>query len=146
MAATTVDEYLDQLAPEARDQAAPVVALVRERIPAGYEEALAHGMPTWQVPLADHPDTYNGEPLAYLSLAARKSGISLYLVGVYVDPEREKQLRDGFGAAGKKVDLGKSCLRFKRTADLDADTLGDVIAALSPTEFIARHEAGRARG
>lgn len=123
-----------------------VAELVRTSLADGYEETVAHGMATWQVPLATYPDTYNGEPLAYVSLAARKTGIALYLVGVYVDPAVEERLRDGFAAAGKKLDLGKSCLRFKRYDDLDVPTLAAVLGAHTPAEFVAAHEASRAAG
>ena len=144
-APSTVDDYVAALPDKLRKVAGPVVELLRSRMPAGYEEAVNHGMPTWQVPLSTQPTTYNGEPLGYVSLAARASGCSLYLVGVYVDAGQERRLREGFAAAGKRIDLGKSCLRFKRVEDLDLDTLGDVVAGTSPAEFVARHGQARAR-
>jgi hypothetical protein len=143
-AAATVDEYLASLPEERRAVVAAVRDLVRRHLPAGYEEGIASGMIGWGVPLARYPDTYNGQPLAYAALAAQKAGYSLYLMDAYVDPARAAELQAAFAQAGLKLDMGKSCLRFKRLADLPLDALGAFIAGRPVDAYIAQYEASRA--
>ncbi len=100
-------------------------------------------MPCWSVPLETYPDTYNGQPLCYAALAAQKNHFALYLMSVYGDPGEAKRLKEGFAKAGKKLDMGKSCVRFRRLEDLPLEVIGEIIAATSPDAFIARCEAAR---
>ena len=142
-AATSVPDYLASLPPERRAVVSAVRDAVRRRMPAGYEEALAWGAITWQVPLSRYPDTYNGQPLCYVSLAAQKGHYALYLMSAYMNPAHEQRLRDGFARAGLKLDMGKSCVRFKRLDDVELGVIGDLIAAATPEDFIARYEESR---
>lgn len=142
-AAATVEEYLDELP---KDRAAVVSAvrdLVNASLPAGYEEGMLYGMITWMVPLDVYPDTYNRKPLAYVSLAAQKHHYALYLMGVYADSEEEARFREQWSARGTKLDMGKSCLRFRTTADLQEDLVAEVIAAVPMEEHIARAKAAQ---
>ena len=136
-AAATVADYLDSLDPGRRAEIAAVRDLVNARLPAGYAEVMAHGMIGWVIPLADFPDTYNKQPLVYAALAAQKNANSLYLNCVYASPGRVERLREAWTAAGKALDMGKSCIRFKCASDLALDVVGDEIAATAPAEFIA---------
>jgi hypothetical protein len=144
--AATAEAYLAEL-PEARRA---VVAAVRETIlrnlPDGYEESMAWGMLSYGIPLTRYPDTYNRQPLVYVGLAAHKNAYSLYLTCVYVDAAQEQRLRDGFAAAGRKLDMGKSCLRFKRLEDLPLEVIGESVASTPPERLISLHEASRAGG
>src|SRR5688500_12680067 len=97
------------------------------------------------VPLSTYPDTYNGQPLMCAALAAQKSHFALYLMCAYMDPALEAKLKNGFAAAGKRLDMGKSCLRFKRLDDLALDTIGEVIASVPPERLIEQYEASRQR-
>ncbi len=141
----TVDEYVTRLEPDRQAVLAPVVELVRSALQPGFEEALAHGMPTWSVPLARLPQTYNGEPLMYAGVAAQKRHSSLYLMGLYADPgsDRSEEFRRRWTASGRRLDLGKSCLRFRTLADLDVDLLRETLGALSVDEFVALYERSR---
>ena len=141
--ATTVQEYLAELPPERRKVVSAVRRLVRRHLPKGYEEKMGWGMICWQVPLKKYPDTYNGQPLGYAALAAQKNGYSLYLMGAYVDGTKNP-LAAAYTAAGKKLDMGTSCLRFKQLDDLVPDALGTLIASMTPDQYIARCEAARA--
>lgn len=143
--ATTIEAYLAELPPERRIVMEEVRALVLEHLPPGYEETMNWGMISYAIPLSRYPQTYNGKPLSYVGLAAQKRHYALYLMGCYADSEQEQQLRAAFAAAGKKIDMGKSCLRFKKLDDLPRDAVGAAIAALSPDEFIAVYEAARSR-
>ncbi|HEU0015389.1 MAG TPA: DUF1801 domain-containing protein [Longimicrobium sp.] len=143
--AATVEEYLAELPEERRAVVSAVRDVVRRNLPDGFEERMNWGMISYEVPLERYPETYNGQPLGYLALAAQKNNYALYLVCASQDPAIEALLRDEFARAGRKPDLGKSCLRFKRLEDLPLEGIGRVVAATTVDEFIARHEAGRAQ-
>jgi len=143
--ATTVAEYLDELPAERRAVVSAVRDAVRRSLPAGYEEAMRWGMISYEVPLARYPVTYNKQPLAYVALAAQKSFYTLYLMGAYQDSAQERELREAYARAGKKLDFGKSCLRFKRLDDLELPVVERLVASTTPDELIARYEASRAR-
>lgn len=142
-AAATPELYLDELPPERREVVSAVLDVVRRSMPAGFDEGMAWGMITWSVPLSRYPDTYNGQPLAYVSLAAQKQHYALYLMGVFDDGEAEREFRARWESTGRRLDLGKSCLRFRRLADLDLDLVSELVASTSVDEFLSRHERGR---
>lgn len=139
--ASTVEQYLDELPPERREVVSKVRELVRRNLPTGYNETMSWGMISYGLPLSRYRSTYNGQPLAYLSLAAQKNYYALYLMGAYMDPVQAKQLREAFKREGKKMDMGKSCLRFKTLEDLPLDALARLIASTPPEKLIAQYEA-----
>ncbi len=143
--AATVDEYLAELPEDRRAVVSAVRDVVLRNLPAGYTETMSYGMIGYGIPLERYPDTYNKQPLGYAALAAQKNYYALYLLGVYQDSAQERQLREAFAAAGKKLDMGKSCVRFKTLDDLPLDAIGRVIAATPPHAHIAQHEAARAK-
>ena len=143
--ARTVEAYLRELPEDRRGVIAAVRALVNRTLPQGYAETMNWGMISWEIPLARYPDTYNKQPLGYVALAAQKNHYALYLMGVYADPQNEKDLRLAYARAGKKLDLGRCCLRFRKFDDLLAEEVGAVIAFTSVEDFIAHYEASRAR-
>lgn len=136
--AVTVEEYLNELPAERRTVVAAVRQLILDNLPAGYQETISWGMIGYGIPLARYPKTYNGQPLSYIALASHKSYISLYLMSVYGDPQQEAWLKDAFAAAGKKLDMGKSCLHFRKLDDLPLDVIAEVVASTSPDQYIAR--------
>ena len=141
--ATTVQEYLGELDPDRRRVVSTVRQLILDHLPEGYQESINWGMISYEIPLEVYPDTYNGQPLSYVALAAQKRHYAVYLMGVYQNPEQEAQLREAFEQAGKKLDLGKSCLRFKKLEDVPLDVLGEVVASTPPEQFIAQYEQSR---
>jgi len=143
--AATVEEYLQELPEDRREVVSTVRDVILRNLPDGYTETMAWGMITYGIPLERYPTTYNGQPLGYAALAAQKNSYSLYLLGAYMDPEQEEALLEAFRREGKKLDRGKSCVRFKRTADLPLDAIGELIAATTPEQFIARYEASRSQ-
>ena len=143
--AATVEEYLDELPPERREVVSKVRDLVRRNLPTGYNETMSWGMITYGLPLSRYPNTYNGQPLGYVALAAQKNYYALYLLGPYMDSERSQQLADAFKKAGKKMDMGKSCLRFKKLDDLPLEAVGRAIASMPPDELIAHYEQAHAK-
>ena len=142
-APSTIEGYLVGLLPERREVITAVRALVNARLPDGYVEAFNWGMISWEIPLSRYPATHNRQPLALLALAAQKNHYALYLMAISTDAEQA--LRDAYTRAGRKLDLGKSCLRFKRLDDLLQDEVGRVIASTPVETCIAQYEASRAR-
>ncbi|MGZ8379881.1 MAG: DUF1801 domain-containing protein [Gemmatirosa sp.] len=142
-AAATVEAYLAELPEDRRAVVSAARDLVLRHLPAGYQEAMGFGMICYNVPLSDYPDTYNKQPLCYAALAAQKRHYALYLTNVYGDSPEERRLRKAFAARGLKLDMGKSCLRFKKLEDLALDAVGDVVASTPPAAFIARYEESR---
>ena len=140
-AAATVDEYLSELPEERAAVVGHVRDLVNASLPPGYVEGMLYGMITWMVPLDVYPDTYNRKPLAYVSLAAQKNYYSLYLMGVYADSDEEATLRERWAARGTRLDMGRSCLRFRAIADLHEDLVAEVVAAVPMDEHIANARA-----
>jgi hypothetical protein len=141
--AATVPEYLAELPEERRPSIEAVRAVILEHLPRGYEEVMQHGMISYVVPLSRYPDTYNKQPLAMASLANQKRYMALYLMGVYAD-DGESWFQQHWRATGKKLDMGKSCVRFKRLDDVALDVVGAAIARTSVDEFIEQYERSRA--
>ena len=141
--ATTPAEYLADLPPERAEVVAVVRDLILENLPEGYEESMNWGMLSYEIPLSRYPRTYNGQPLAYAALAAQKNYYAVYLTAAYADDAALARLRDGFARAGKKLDMGKSCLRFRKLDDLPLDVIADSIASTTPEEYIANYEAAK---
>jgi len=144
-AARSVEEYLAQLPEDRRAVVAAVRDVVLRHLPAGYQERVGWGMISYDVPLERFPNTYNGQPLCYAAIAAQKHHYALYLLGAYGDPGVAEALRDGFARAGKRLDMGKSCLRFKSLADLPLDVVARTIGAVPPERMMALHEASHSK-
>jgi hypothetical protein len=142
--ADTVEDYLAALPEDRRPAIEAVREVVVANLPDGFEEVVQYGMVSYIVPLDRYPDTYNGLPLAVASLADQKRYLSLYLMGVYGDVGAEAFLREHW-PADKPLDMGKSCVRFRRLDDLPLDLIGQVIARTSVDDFIAAYEQARAR-
>ena len=140
-AAGSADEYLRELPEDRRAVVGAVRELIRMSLPDGYEESVNWGMLTYEIPLARYPETYNGQPVGYVALAAQKNNYALYLMSAYMDAAQEASLADAFAKAGKKLDMGKSCLRFKKLDDLPLDAIGSFIAATPPEKLIELVEA-----
>lgn len=141
--ATTVDDYLAELPDDRRAAIGAVRDVILANLPDGYEEAMRWGMITYEIPLARYPDTYNGQPLQYAALASQKRYMSVYLSGIYADAREESWFADAYRATGKKLDMGKSCVRFKRLDDLPLDVIGQAIARTGVDDYLAAYEASR---
>lgn len=141
--AATIEEYLAELPPERRELVVRMRDLVNQHLPAGYEESMSWGMICWGIPLSRYPDTYNGQPLGYAALGAQKNYYALHLTCLYMDPEQADRFARAFGTAGKKLDMGKGCVRFRAIDDLPLDVVGETIARTSPDEYIALYERAR---
>lgn len=141
--AATVEEYLTELAPDRREQIGAVRNVVLDNLPEGYAESMNWGMISWEIPLDRYPKTYNKQPLMYAALASQKNYMSLYLMCVYVHDGTQTEFERSFKASGKKLNMGKSCVRFKTTDDLPMDLIAYTIASTSVDDYIKSYEAAR---
>ena len=141
--ATTVDEYLAELPDDRRVAIETVRDVIIENLPVGYVEEMNWGMISYSVPLETYPDTYNGQPLLYAALASQKNHMAVYLTGVYADEDRRDDFLSRYRETGKRLDMGKSCVRFRRIDDLPVELIGDTIAAIDVNAFIEVYEASR---
>jgi Domain of unknown function (DU1801) len=141
--AHTPDEYIAALPDGRREAVATVRDVVRRNLPPGFKEGVSYGMIGWYVPLERFPDTYNGQPLGLAALASQKNYMSLYLNNVYGHLEMETWFRERWAASGKKLDMGKSCVRFKRAEDLPLDVIGEAIARTDLETYLARYAEAR---
>jgi hypothetical protein len=117
-----------------------VYDIVAPAIPHGYDESIQFGMVSWSVPLERYPDTYNTLPLSYVALAAQKQYVALYLA---LEPETDAAFRSAWTQSGRRLDMGKSCLRLRKPGDVNAELLRGAVAAASVDDFIAAYERSR---
>jgi hypothetical protein len=130
------EDYLDGLEPERRAAIGAVRRCILASLPDGYEEAMRWGMISYEVPLSILPRTYNKQPLMYAALASQKRYMSLYLTNVYSKPSLTEWFRERYRATGKRLDMGKSCVRFRSLDDLPLDLVADTVAKTPVDEFI----------
>lgn len=141
--ARTPDEYVASLPEDRREAVARVREVVNENLPEGYREGMQYGMIGWYVPLERFSDTYNGQPLGLAALASQKNYMSLYLNSVYGDRDTEAWFRERWAGTGKKLDMGKSCVRFRSVEDLPLDLIGETIRRADVGSFLARYAEAR---
>jgi hypothetical protein len=144
--ATTAREYVAALPEERRAAIEAVRRCVNGSLPRGYREGVGYGMITWSVPLAAYPDTYNGQPLLYAALASQKQYMALYLMCVYGDDSRLRQFRAAFAAAGKRLDMGKSCVRFRSLDELHLPAIAAAIGSVPMRAYVAFAQAAHSPG
>ena len=144
--AATVDEYLTALPEDRREAIAAVRRQILDHLPEGYEEVMRWGMITYEVPLSICPETYNKKPLMYAALASQKNYMAVYLSGIYMDEKARAEFEAAYEAAGKRLDAGKSCVRFRTLDDLPLPLLGQTIASLSVERFVEGYQAVHAKG
>src|SRR5688572_3377204 len=144
--AATVADYLAELPLGRRSEIEAMRNLINQALPSGYVERMNWGMITWEVPLGMSGPTYNGQPLAYAALAAQKNANSLYLNCVYASQERTERLKAAAVAEGGKLDMGKSCIRFKHAEQLPLSHIREEIASTTPEQFVRIYEEARATG
>jgi hypothetical protein len=115
-------------------------------LPTGYEEVMQYGMIGYVVPLSRYPDGYlsrKNEPLLYAALASQKNHMAIYLMNIYCNEKAGIRFKKAYESSGKKLDMGKSCIRFRRLDDLPLDVIGDAIALTPVAEFIRSYEQRR---
>ena len=141
--AQTVQEYLSDLPDDRLEAIESVRDAILDNLPEGFEEAINWGMITYQVPLSRYPDTYNKQPLMLAALASQKNHMAVYLTGVYSNEESRARFTEAYKDTGKRMDMGKSCVRFRKLDDLPVELIGEAIAEFSVDEFIDLTERAR---
>ena len=142
---TTVADYLAKLPPDRRQSIEQVREIILKNLPEGYEEVMNWGMITYQVPLEIYPDTYNKKPLMSAALANQKNHMAVYLTGIYMDEKLNQEFEDSYKKTGKRYDVGKSCVRFRKLDDLPLPLIGESIKAMEMKEFVTRTKGLSAR-
>lgn len=141
--ATTVEKYLSEMPEERRAAIATVRHVILKNLDKEFEEGMQYGMIGYYVPHHVYPAGYHSDPkqpLPFASLASQKDHMSLYLMPIYAGAE-EDSFRSEWAKSGKKLDMGKSCIRFKKLEDLALNVIGDTIRRLSARKWIECYEA-----
>lgn len=140
----TTNNYIDDLRGDKKQSVIKLISIIREFLPKGYEECLNYGMPSWVVPHSIYKKGYHCSPdlpLPFLSLAARKNNIAIYHMGIYAD----KKILDWFVKeypkhAKYKLDMGKSCIRFKKLDDIPYNLIAELCSKMTVKQWISLYE------
>lgn len=141
--ASSVQEYLESLPENRREAIEQVREVILKNLPMGIEETMNWGMISYEVPLEVYPDTYNKKPLMFAALASQKNHMAVYLSGIYCDEALRAKFENDYKASGKKMDMGKSCVRFKKLEHLPLDVIGWAIGAADMETFVLFAKANR---
>ncbi len=142
--ARTVDQYLAELPPDRRAAIQAVRAVILKNLDDGYEEGMQYGMIGYYVPHRVYPPGYHcdpRQPLPFAGLASQKNHMSIYLMCIYGSPQHAAWFRQAWAKTGKKLDMGKSCIRFKKLEDLALEVLGQAIARVPAEQYVAQVES-----
>ncbi|MFN2604252.1 MAG: DUF1801 domain-containing protein [Gemmatimonadaceae bacterium] len=147
MPASTVAEYLAALPADRRAALGAVRKVINDNLPDGYEEGMQFGMIGWYVPLSTYPAGYGENPkvpLPLVALASQKSGMVLHFLCFYGHPTLSTWFVSQYKKSGKKLDMGKGCVRFNKLDHLALDVVARTIARVPVKEHIANYKAARA--
>ena len=142
--ATTVEEYLAALPTDRREALQAIRAVILANLPKGIEEGMQYGNIGYFVPHSVYPPGYHcdpKQPLPFAGLASQKNYISLYLMCIYSDSEHQAWFRAAWEKTGKKLDMGKSCVRCKKIEDVPLKVIGQAIKRIPTKKFIAGYES-----
>jgi len=148
--AATVSDYLASLPPDRRAAIEAVRKAILANLDSDYEEGMQYGMIGYYVPHRVYPAGYHADPkqgLPFAGLASQKNYMSVYLMGLYcgcVDGVSDNALiqwfREAWAKSGKKLNMGKACIRFKKLDDLALDVLGEAIRRLPAKTYVETYE------
>ena len=142
--ATTVEQYMAELPPERQKAMAELRKVIKKNIPKGFREEMSYGMVGYVVPHSKYPAGYHCkpiDPLPFMNFASQKNFIAVYNMGVYADPKLYKWFTDEYAKAGVgKLDMGKSCIRFKKLEKIPYKLIGELASKISPDKWIATYE------
>jgi hypothetical protein len=141
---TTVEEYLSGLPEDRRKAIETVRQVILKNLDRDYEEGIQYGMIGYYVPHRVYPAGYHcdpKQPLGFAGLGSQKNYMSLYLMCTYGDADRALRFREAWAKTGKKLDMGKACLRFKKVEDLALDVIADTIRGMPAKKYVEHCEA-----
>ena len=142
--ATTVDQYLTSLPEDRRTAIAAVREVILKNLDPDYREGMGYGMIGYVVPHSLFPAGYHCDPtkpLAFAGLASQKNHMAIYLMSIYGDKAHAKWFQDAYKKSGKRLDAGKSCIRFKKLEDLALDVIGEAIKRVPAKKYIANYQS-----
>jgi hypothetical protein len=141
--AATVDQYIKELPSDRREAISAIRQVFLKNLNKGFEERMSYGMIGYCVPHSIYPAGYHcdpKQPLPFVAIASQKNAISVYLFCIYADSAEEDRFRKAWAATGKKLDMGKSCVRFKKLEDCALDVLADTLKRITVQTHIAQYE------
>ncbi len=141
---TSVKEYIDALPEDRQKVIKKIRSIIKKNLPKGFKETLSYNMIGWVVPLSKYPDGYHCNPklpLPFMNLASQKNFVALYHMGVYADPKIYKWFVTEYPKhSDRKLDMGKSCVRFKKMDDIPYDLIAELVSKISMEDWIAQYE------
>lgn len=147
--ALTVSEYIEALTGERKVAVEKLRDVIRKNLPEGFREEMNYGMIGYVVPLSLYPEGYLGNkamPLPFMSVASQKNNIAVYHLGLYAEPQLGLWFKDKYETAfGCKLDMGKSCLRFRRMEMIPYNLIGELASKISVLEWIEIYEKSRSK-
>ncbi len=146
--AKTVKEYLAELPADRRAAIQAVRAVIRKNLSKEYKEGMLYGSIAYYVPHSVYPPGYHCDPkipLPFAGLASQKNHMSVSLMCVYEDEGHASWFRKAWVKAGKKLDMGKSCVRFKKIDDVPLEVIGEAVRRVPAKKFIENYESARRR-
>jgi len=142
--AATVDQYIAELPPERQKPINELRKVIKKNLPKGFSEEMSYGMIGYCVPHSLYPAGYHCNPelpLPFMNIASQKNFIAVYHMGVYANPKLLKWFTDEYAKAGVgKLDMGKSCIRFKKPENIPYKLIGELAAKIKPKEWIEMYE------
>lgn len=143
--ASTPEEYISQLPDDRKAVVSKIREVINANLPKGFEEGIGYGMMAYFIPFSIYPSGYHcppKQPLPFMNLASQKNFIALYHSGIYANPELKDWLVAEFPKHCKrKLDMGKSCVRFKKMDDIPYDLIGELVTKMTPGQWIEIYEA-----
>ena len=143
--ANSPEEYINQLPDERQDSFNKLRNTVIKHLPLGFEERMSYGMIGYVVSKSLYPAGYHCDPklpLPFMNIASQKNFIALYHMGIYTDPELLQWFQTEYAQQCKyKLDMGKSCVRFKRMDDIPFDLIAELMGKMTPEDWINRYES-----
>mgnify|MGYP005992932821 CR=1 FL=1 len=142
--ASTVDEYINQLPEERKVVLTKLRAIINKNLPKGFVEQINYKMPGYVVPHSMYPDGYHCTPelpLPFMNIASQKNFVALYHSGIYADPKLHSWFTTEYPKHCKyKLDMGKSCVRFKKMDDIPYKLIEELVQKMTPEQWIALYE------
>ncbi len=143
--ATTPDQYIAELPEDRKEVMQKLRETVLKNLPKGFEETMQYGMISYVVPHSIYPDGYHCKPadaLPFMSIASQKNHISFYHMGMYSDPDLLKWFTKEYpNHSTGKLDMGKSCVRFKNAKNVPFELFGELTTKMSVNDWIAKYES-----
>jgi hypothetical protein len=142
--ATTVDAYLAELPEDRKKAMTELRKVIKKNLPKGFKEGMGYGLMGWSVPHSLYPPGYHCTPelpLPFMGIASQKNFIAVYHMGVYTDPQLLKWFTTAHGKASpKKLDMGKSCMRYKKPEDIPYQLIGELASKITVDDWIEMYE------